>query len=89
MGRTSSLLLGGLIGAGLAMVLAPGTKARIRATELINTGRDALDEKLAIGQDLVNTAVEKARAGLERLESEADRLEASQPKEREANHQQF
>jgi hypothetical protein len=61
-------------------------QGRIRATELVNTGRDMLDEKLAVGQDLVNTAVEKARAGLERLESEADRQEAS---EREASSQQF
>ncbi|MDB5097500.1 MAG: hypothetical protein JWM80_1921, partial [Cyanobacteria bacterium RYN_339] len=33
-------------------------QGKIRATELINTGKETLDTTLAQGQDLVNTAVE-------------------------------
>lgn len=42
---------------------------RLRATELMQSSRDVLDEQLAKGQDLVNTAVESARNGLDKVTS--------------------
>lgn len=95
MGRMTSLFVGGLIGAGVAMYLQSerGADARkrltdlrdqtmdrygdvleqgkIRATELINTGKETLDTTLAQGQDLVNTAVEKARTTMQDEPQEA------------------
>lgn len=85
MGRMGSLLVGGLLGAGLALLLAPGAgtetqeglrrrardlqdrygdvleQGRIRATELVKTGREVLDEQMPRVNELVNNAVERAR----------------------------
>lgn len=84
--RMGTLLVGGLIGAGVAMLLSPRNgeevrrelknrlndrygdqieKGRLRATELIKSGREMLDERLAQGQDLVNTAIERARTTID------------------------
>jgi hypothetical protein len=57
-------------------------KGKIRATELINTGKETLDTTLAQGQDLVNTAVEKARTSIEPQGGE-------QEPSREASTKQF
>ncbi len=86
--RLGSLLVGGLIGAGIAMLASPRNgeevrrdlknrlndrygdqieKGRLRATELIKTGREILDERLAVGQDLVNTAIERARTTIDEV----------------------
>jgi len=86
--RMGSLLVGGLIGAGVAMLMAPRNgeevrsdlknklndrygdqleKGRLRATELIKTSREMLDERLAQGQDLVNTAIERARTTIDEV----------------------
>lgn len=83
--RIGTLLVGGLIGAGLAMLMAPRTgiesqadlrrrarqmrdqygdlveQGRLRATELIQTGRDVLDERMPQVRDMVNTAVDRTR----------------------------
>jgi len=109
MGRMSSLLVGGLIGAGVAMYLQSerGADARkrlvnlrdqymdqygdvieqgkIRATELINTGKETLDTTLAQGQDLVNTAVEKARTTMDQGQGEGE----AKPQEQQASAKQF
>lgn len=84
--RMGTLLVGGLIGAGVAMLMSPRNgeeyrrelknrlndrygdqieKGRLRATELVKTGREMLDERLAQGQDLVNTAIERARTTMD------------------------
>jgi gas vesicle protein len=114
----SSLLIGGLIGAGIAMALAPGTGAetreklrqraidlkdeyldrygevieqgRIRATELVQSGRDALEEQLAKGQEVVNSAVETARSSLDQLAptaETADQPDAATPERPEKTEQ--
>jgi gas vesicle protein len=81
MGFIRTFLLGGAIGAGLAVLLAPRTgtetqaqlrdrvkglrdqygdvieQGRLRATELIQSGREMLDQ----GQTMVNTAMERSR----------------------------
>lgn len=80
--RLGSLLVGGLIGAGVALLVSPRNgeevrqdlknrlndrygdqleKGRLRATELIKTGREMIDERLAQGQEYVHTAIERAR----------------------------
>ena len=86
--RLGSLLVGGLIGAGVAMLASPRNgeevrkelknrlndrygdqieKGRLRATELMKTSREMLDERLAQGQDLVNTAIERARTTIDEV----------------------
>lgn len=90
--RMATLLVGGAIGAGIAMLLTPRTgvetrrdltnrlndrygdqieKGRIRATELMQTSREMFDERLAQGQDLVNTAIEKARTTIDDVSTAA------------------
>lgn len=90
--RIATLLLGGAIGAGIAMLLSPRNgeetrrdltnklndrygdqieKGRIRATELVQTSREMFDDRLAQGQDLVNTAIEKARTTIDDVSTAA------------------
>jgi gas vesicle protein len=81
MGVIRTFLLGGAIGAGIAMLLTPRTgtetqaqlrdrvkglrdqygdvieQGRIRATELIQSNRDLVDQ----GQSMVNSAMERVR----------------------------
>jgi hypothetical protein len=40
-------------------------KGRIRTTELMQTSREMVDERLAQGQDLLITAIEKARTTID------------------------
>lgn len=80
-GRLGTLLVGGALGAGLAMLMNPRTgqetqaqlrermrgikdqygpmleQGRIRATELVQSGRDALDQT----HSKVNTAIDRSR----------------------------
>ena len=84
--RLGSLLVGGLIGAGVAMLMSPRKgeevrrdlknrlndrygdqieRGRLRATELVKSSREMLDERLAQGQDLVNSAIERARTTID------------------------
>ena len=89
LGRLGTLLLGGALGAGLAMLMAPRTgpetqaqlrqrvaglkdqygdvveRGRLRATELVQSSREMLDQRLSQSQEAVNTAIEKARTTLE------------------------
>lgn len=100
--RMGSLLVGGLIGAGMAMLMSPRNgeemrreltnklndrygdqieRGRLRATELMQSGREVFDEKLAMGQDLVNTALEKARTTIDEVRTTA--LPAAESKDDE------
>ena len=49
-------------------------KGRIRATELVSSGRDLVEDQLAKSQDLVNTAVETARTGLDQVKEQIPQL---------------
>jgi len=69
-------------------------QGRIRATELIKSGRELLDEKLAVGQDLVNTAIEKARTTMEEVQATPSNKEQasigeSEKRETESTHQPY
>lgn len=86
--RLGSLLVGGLIGAAVALLVSPRNgeevrrdlknrlnerygnrleKGRLRATEFVKSGREMLDERLTYGQDLVNTAIERARTTIDEV----------------------
>lgn len=110
--RWMMFLLGSVMGAGAALMLAPRTgeqvrrdlrgrvderyghaieRGRIRATELIKTGRETLDEQLARGQDAVNTAIETARTRIDAAREDAAAPPPLDP-HHESNattHQQF
>lgn len=90
--RMATLLVGGAIGAGIALLLTPRNgvemrrdltnrlndrygdqieKGRLRTTELMQSSREMVDERLAQGQDLLNTAIDKARITIDDVSTAA------------------
>jgi gas vesicle protein len=98
-GRLGTLLVGGAIGAGIAMLMAPKTgqetqsqlrermrglkdqygpmieQGRLRATELVQSGRDALDQT----QSRVSSARERTGSGDETQRTSSERTEGQPP----------
>jgi gas vesicle protein len=100
-GRLGTLLVGGAIGAGLAMLMNPRSgqetqaqlrermrgikdqygpmieQGRIRATELVQSGRDVLDQT----QTKVNAAIDRSRTAQDQNadRSPEDQAEGQQP----------
>lgn len=98
-GRLGTLLVGGAIGAGIAMLMAPKTgqetqsqlrermrglkdqygpmieQGRLRATELVQSGRDVLDQT----QARVSSTLERAGAGDETQQASSERTEGQPP----------
>ncbi|HEY9721274.1 MAG TPA: YtxH domain-containing protein [Oscillatoriaceae cyanobacterium] len=94
MGRIGAFLVGGILGATAAMLLAPRSgqetrdelrnragglrdqygdlveRSRLRATELVKTGREAVDQAIAQGQQMANQAAQTARGT---VDTQADR----------------